>query len=114
MGSREVDPRLPPLPLAPAARHERRLLRGQAEQAVLRALTEQRERYCQSNGRTPLCLSLSDLAEQTGIEPANLLRTISRLNAKLPALDYTITHLRSGLGPLGYALFQVPEVWVMS
>src|SRR5690348_10794248 len=90
---------------------QRRLHLGPSEAAVVQALCRQRERYQQSQGTTPLCLSLEALAQQTGLPTANLQRTISRVNAKLIAQSLLITCLyTSVLGPLGYGLFRLSEI----
>jgi branched-subunit amino acid transport protein/MFS family permease len=111
MDSLEAGIRLPVLPLAPAAAQTQRRLRfGRIEAEIVRVLLAQREYACQQRGRTPLCVSLAALAEQIGMPPENLTRAISRVNGKLPALGLTITHLRCGLEPVGYAIFELAEV----
>lgn len=90
---------------------QRRLRLGPSERAVVQALYRQRERYQQSQGATPLCLSLEALAAQTGIPAGNLQRTISRVNGKLVAQSLMIICLhQSALGPLGYGLFRLSEI----
>lgn len=122
MNSTEEREHLPALPLAPAVpRPQRRLLRGQAETAVVRALTAQRERYCQSGSRVSLCLTQDELAEQLGLvreTPTDrrravwtLQQTIWRVNSKLAAQDLIIASLHSSLGPPRYAIFRLHEIW---
>lgn len=112
---------LPALPLASAGvRYERRLLRGASEQAVVRVLAEQRERYCQSGGQVPLSLTLDDLAVQLGLPLGTLAdrqrtgwslkQAVSRVNGKLLTQDLTIVSLHSTLGGLRYALFRLSEI----
>ena len=90
---------------------QRRLRLGPAEAAVVQALCRQRERYQQSQGATPLCLSLEALAHQTGLPAGNLQRTISRVNAKLIVQSLMIICLHpNALGSLGYGLFRLSEI----
>jgi hypothetical protein len=89
-----------------------RLRLGQTEAAVVEMLAAQRERYRQTGGATPLCLSLAEIEARTGIGQASLQRAISRLNAKLIVQSWLITclHATSCSGRLGYTLFRLPEV----
>lgn len=115
MSTTKIDALLPVLSLAPArVETERRLRLGRREAAIVRVLLAQREHACQQSSRTPLCVSLALLAEQIDMPPENLTRVISRLNAKLPALGLTITHLRCGQEPVGYAIFRLAEIWAFS
>ena len=93
------------------ASFNRRLRLGQTEAAVVLALSQQRERQRQSGGTTPCCLRLDELEACTGTARANIKRAISRVNPKLEAHGFTIAWLQSSLGPLGYALFALGEVW---
>lgn len=113
----EVLPGARPLPLTQEARwllfSHRRLRLGGAEEAIVQALVHQRERYCQTGGQVPLCLSLPLLAAHLGLpqeKPKNLQRIISRVNPKLAAHGWTIAWLQSGAGARGYALFCTSEV----
>ena len=90
---------------------QRRLRLGPAERAVVQALSQQRTRYQQTQGATPLCLSLEALARQTDLPAGNLQRTISRVNGKLVAQSLLILCLhQSALGFLGYGLFRLSEI----
>lgn len=90
---------------------QRRLRLGPSETAVVQALYRQRERYQQSQGTSPLCLSLEALAYQTGMPAGNLQRTISRVNAKLIVQSLMIICLHpNALGPLGFGLFRLSEI----
>ena len=90
---------------------QRRLRLGPAEAAVVQALGQQRASYQQSQGASPLCLSLIELVQQTGIPAENLQRTISRVNAKLLVQSLLIICLHANaLGPLGYSLFRLSEI----
>ena len=92
---------------------QRRLRLGPSEAAVVQALCQQRECYQRSQGASPLCLSLAALVHQTGIPEGNLQRTISRVNAKLIAQSLLIICLHPNvLGPSGYGLFRLSEVFV--
>lgn len=112
MATVEGLPLLQPLCALPL----RRLRLGPMEAAVVQALLAQREQFCQTKGASPLCLSLTALAQRVGLPPANLRRMISRLNGKLAAQQLVIAclHANTAVGQMGYALFRLPEIAWMS
>lgn len=122
MVSHEMGTHLPALPLASTeVRQERRLLRGASEQAVVRVLVAQRDRYCQSNGQGSLCLTQDALLGQLGLvgktpearrQAVRALRqTIWRVNPKLATQNLIIAVLHC-FGQNQYAIFSLEEVWV--
>lgn len=111
MGNREMT-LLPALPMPPAGfRREFRLLRGASEQAVVRVLVAQRERYYQSNGQVSLWLTQDELLERLGLAARALRQVIWRVNPKLATQNHIIAGCHC-FGQLQYAIFSLQEIQV--